>query len=82
LLSAHIQPNNKMKHLNISKIRYKKLAWMRKSWPTWIYMVDAFSLTCPKYARIDAFGYTHINLKGCKARLCKGSNDWSNGPPL
>jgi len=65
-------------NFNYAKMRCKKLGWMLKGWPNWLYLVDAFSALLPKHA-IDSG-----NCKTQKQNLMGGKfaeDQEPQGPP-
>jgi len=69
-----------MNNFNLNKMRCRKLNWMSQDWEWHIIFTDANSNLCPKYARVQVFGYTW--LPDTSINTLKGSNDQPNGPPL
>ena len=67
-----------MNTFKLNKMRCRKLAWMNEKWEWHIVFTDANSILCPKYARVQTFGYTWL-VNTC-LNTFKGSNDESNGP--
>jgi len=67
-----------MNNFNFSKMRCRKLAWMREEWPEWLFLVDAFSALLPKHAVAsgDSIARKH-NLMGAKY----SEDQESQGPP-
>jgi len=37
-------------NFNFAKMRCRKLAWMLEDWPSWLFLVDAFSNLNPRVA--------------------------------
>jgi len=71
--------NNKLKVVNLSNNRSRKMAWMRENYSWHLIFTDCMSSIMPQYARIQIFGFTR--LLDTWARIMKGSNDEINGPP-
>jgi len=67
-----------MNDFNLNKMRCRKLAWMKDEWKWHIIFTDACSILCPKYARVQTFGY--ISPVDTWIKTFKGSNDEPNGP--
>ena len=48
---------------NASKIRARKMAWMRQDWPWWLIFTDVCADLLPKYSLVaPSLGWRVVNL--------------------